>query len=370
MTMPTVSSAHTLVSGERFFLKEIELDPSVSAAAQVEMALEESSPFPLAQLYYGFVVAADGAKALTYAAYRRRFTAEETAEWAGATAVLPDFLGLLGPAPERPLLVLQVHPAGVSGVAWDGRALLPVAILLKSTPEPSDEQMKEMIAELSRLAGLADPGVQRLDGPTGVGQDENGSAIFRIAGEEAARFSAAAIGNADVRDKPFLHEKRREEARIRGWLWAFGVVSGLLLIAVGLEFAIAAMGLWNERREELVSAQAGEVSRIETAQTLATLIEDLAAREEKPLEWLSMVSSLRPRSVQFTRVSSNNDRSLLIDAQTGDAAAVGTYETILRQRPELAGVEVRDIRSREGLTSFSLALQFKPAGAASQEGQP
>lgn len=230
--------------------------------------------------------------------------------------------------------------------------------------------MKEMIAELGRLAGLEDPGVQRLDGPTGVGEDENGSAIFRIEGEETVRFSAAAVANADVRDKSFLQEKRREEARSRGWLWAFAAVSGLLLIAVALEFATASLGLWNERRRGLVSAQSAEVSRIETAQTLATLIEDLAAREEKPLEWLSLVSSLRPRSVQFTRVSSNNDRSLVIDAQTGDAAAVGTYETTLRQRPEVAEVEVRDIRSREGLTSFSLALQFGPAAAATQEAQP
>ena len=370
MSMPTDSSAHVLVAGDRFFVKQIDLDPAVATASQVEMALEECSPFPLAQLYHGFVVGADGAQALAYSAYRRRFTAEETAEWPGAAAVLPDFLGLLGPAPDRPLLVVQVHPAGMSGVAWDGRARLPAAVLLKAMPEPAEDQVKEMISELSRQAGLTDAEVKRLDGPTGVGQDENGGAVFRVAGGETARFPAAAVVNADVRDKSFLQERRREEGRRRVWIWALRAASGLLLAAAGLELAAVGLGFWNARRQALVSAQAGEVARIETAQTLAIRIEDLAAREEKPLEWLSLVSSLRPRSVQFTRVASNNDRSLVIDARTGDAAAVGAYETILRQRDEIAGVEVRDIRSREGLTSFVLGLQFKPAGAASQEDQP
>lgn len=370
MIMQTASSVPTLVAGERFFLKQIDLDAAVAPAAQVEMALEESAPFPLTQLYYGFVVGADGAQALVYAAYRRRFTEAETAEWPAAAAVLPDFLGLLGPAPDRPLFVLQAHPGGLRGVAWDGRARLPVATLMQATPEPPEEQVKEMIAELSRRTGLADVEVKRLDGAIGVGQDESGGAIFRIAGEETARFPAAAVVNADVRDKPFLHERRRDEARRRGWVWALRAVSGLLLVAVGLELAIVALGAWNERRRARVTAQAGEVARIETAQTLATRIEDLAAREEKPLEWLSLVSSLRPRSVQFIRVVSNNDRSLVVDAQTGDAAAVGAYETILRQRPEIAGVEVRDIRSRDGLTNFALAVQFKPALAGNPEEEP
>jgi hypothetical protein len=37
--------------------------------------------------------------------------------------------------------------------------------------------------------------------------------------------------------------------------------------------------------------------------------------------------------------------------------------------PELASVETRDLRSREGITSFVLALTYKPA-ALHQEGAP
>lgn len=370
MTTPTVASAPVLVRGDRFFLKEIELDPAVPAATQVEMALEESSPFPLAQLYRGFVTSPDGTRALGYAAYRRRFTAEEIAEWPDAPAVLPDFLALLGLPPDRPLAVLHVHPDGLGGVVWNGTTGLPVVVAIKAMPDPSEEQVQEMSAELARQAGLEGIETKRLDGPVGVGLDENGETVFRIAGGETARFPAASIAHADVRDKSFLEEKRREDTRRRGWVWAMRMAVGLLLVAVGLELAGMALGVWAGRKQTLVASQSADVRRIETAQTLATRIEDLAAREEKPFEWLSLVSSPRPRSIRFTRVASNNDRTLVIDAETAHAEAVGEYEAVLRRNPVVTGLEVRDIRSREGLTSFVLALQFDTAVRKAAEDRP
>jgi len=372
MITPPANSALSLVPGDRFFLKEIELDPTVPAAKQVEMVLEESSPFPLAQLYFGFVVRADGARALAYAAYRRRFTAEEIAEWSESGAVLPDFLGLIGPVPTKPQVVVQVQPGGVSGAAWDGRGGLPVAVVARAMSEPTEAHIAELTTELRQRLGHEDVEVRRLDGPTGVALAEDGAAVFRIAGEETARIPAAAVAEADVRDKTFLEDKRRDDSRRQGWMWAFRAAVALLLVAAGLDVAAGGLGFLTRRREARVAARADEVHRIETAETLATKIEDLTARQEKPLEWLARAGSLRPRAIQFTRVSSNNDRTLAIEAQTGDPAAVGAYEGVLRQNQEIAAVDLHDIRSREGMTSFALDLTFKPAESAStgQGGQP
>jgi hypothetical protein len=369
MSAPLSISAVTLVPGERFFLKEVTLDPAVGTAAQVELALEESSPFPLAQLYHGFVASPDGKLALAFAAYRRRFTAEDLAEWPAAPAVVPEFLALLGPPPAEPLVVLQVNAGGLVGVAWDGRASLPVAVMCKSLPDPTETQQAEMTSQLRRLAGPGEIAVRKLAGPAGVGLDESGGAVFRIEEQEMARFTAAALAEADVRDKAFLEEKRREDSRRRGWTWGLVAAVAALLLAVGLEISAGALGVWNQRRRAAVAGQAEEVRRIETAQTLATRIEDLSARQEKPFEWLSVVSAVRPRSIQFVQMESNNDRSLTINAQTTDAAAVGAYEAALRQREELEQVETRDLRSREGLTSFVLAVKFKPqAGSPATQG--
>src|SRR5688572_22604919 len=69
---------------------------AAEAATQVELALEAASPFPLAQLYYGWVWAPGAERAFVFAAYRRRFTVEQTADWQGAEVVLPAFATVVG----------------------------------------------------------------------------------------------------------------------------------------------------------------------------------------------------------------------------------------------------------------------------------
>ena len=64
-------------------------DAKAFVAAQVELALEALAPFPLAQMYYGHFWKTGAANALVFAAYRKRFTAEQTEAWHDAEAVMP-----------------------------------------------------------------------------------------------------------------------------------------------------------------------------------------------------------------------------------------------------------------------------------------
>jgi hypothetical protein len=119
----------------------------------------------------------------------------------------------------------------------------------------------------------------------------------------------------------------------------------------------------NRQAEAAVTQRAEEAARIETAETVAKRVEDLTARPERPFEWLAAASAARPRSVQFLRTGSRGDRTLEIEAQTADAADAGVYEAALRQLPQVERVETRELRAREGMTSFVMAVKFK-AGAA------
>ena len=84
-----------LLPGNRFFVRRLALDgPDVQA--QVNLALEALSPFPLEQMLVGHLVAADGRAALIYAAHRRRFTPEESLAWPEDCQVVPEFLALCG----------------------------------------------------------------------------------------------------------------------------------------------------------------------------------------------------------------------------------------------------------------------------------
>ena len=88
---PPPRQAAVLPDG-RFFARVIDVAPDATAAdvaAQVELALETLAPFPLPQLFHGHLWKAGIPRALVYAAYRKRFLADESDGWSSAEVVLP-----------------------------------------------------------------------------------------------------------------------------------------------------------------------------------------------------------------------------------------------------------------------------------------
>jgi hypothetical protein len=369
---PTSAEPLVLVPADRFFLQLVPLDSGAPAADQVALALEGLSPFPLVQMYHGFVADTSGTRALAFASYRRRFTAEEQAGWPDAAAVIPDIVALLGPVPSQSTIVVHVSPDRLLGAAWDGRQTLPVAVRAQVPLGDAAAAETAMIEELTRASGLSSPRINRLDGDLVAEWNDRTEAVFRVGKSETLRLSQVAVTGADIRDKSFLEEKQFRRRQDRRWWGAAVAAVAVLAVALGVDLAAGGYALWNQREQAELKAHAGEVKNIEAAQTMAFRIEQLAVRQQRPLEWLSAIGSARPRSVQFTRVVGRNDRTLEIEAQTTNANDVGLFESALRKLPELDHVEIRDLRAREGMTSFVIALAFKPTPAAATggEGQP
>lgn len=360
-----------LVPADRFFLQPVSLDSSVPAADQVALALEELSPFPLVQMYHGFVANAAGTRALAFACYRRRFSAEEQAAWPAAAAVVPDIVALLGPVPTGPALVIHATAERLLGAAWDGQQTLPVAVQARAVAGDAADSEAMLLEELKRAGAPADAKITRLSGPIEAGWSDRTEAVFRVGARETMRLPAVALAAADVRDKSFLEEKQTRRKQDRRWWGAALVATGLAAIALLLDLTGAGYAWWNHRDRSALAQRAEEVRGIEAAQTMAVRIEQLAERQQRPLEWLSAIGTARPRSVQFTRVVGRNDRTLEIDAQTANANDVGAFEAALRKLPNLEHVDIRIQQTREGMTSFVVALAFKPAPASpTVEGQP
>ena len=115
-----------------FFSRTIPVAAGASTAevvGQVGLALEALSPFPLAQLYFGYYLPPGADRALAFAAYRRRFTAEQLAEWNGAELVLPAFAAVLG-CDAQPATTVVLDGAGRP----DRRPLGPGARALGRAP--------------------------------------------------------------------------------------------------------------------------------------------------------------------------------------------------------------------------------------------
>ena len=358
-----------VVPADRFFFHFVTLQPETGADTQVELALEGIAPFPLAQLYHGYLVSPDRKRVMIFAAYRRRFSAAETEAWASAEAVLPASLALTGEPPGEKMLVVNARETGLTGVAWDGVSSLPVTVLAQATAEPPDElQCGAFVADLRAHSGLPDAPVRMLPGESGVGWNPEGGLEFSVGEFKTARLPLAALGSADVRDRPFLAERanlRRRGLRLWRGVAAAAAVAGL---AAALDLSALVLGGWVRRNRVLVEERILPVRRVETDQALAARIEDLANRRLRPFEMLGVISAPRPRAIQFLRARTQGLNTVEVEAQTPNAVEVGNYEAILRALPVLERVEMRDLRLRAGLTTFVLSVTFRPGAWRGERG--
>ncbi|WP_052362228.1 hypothetical protein [Geminisphaera colitermitum] len=367
-----------LLPGDRFFVRTIALAEDTSVEDQVILALEGLSPFGPAQLYYGYVTAPDRKSALAYAAYRRRFTADETATWEQTGSVLPEFLPLLASRPKRDGVVLHQGPARITGLAWRNGEALPSVLLVR---ECLGADQQKFAAELCARAGLpADAEVTVVQGPLNGAVRDDGDVELRVAGTGTIGgvtgahspfvLRVADLDMADVRDREFLAARERA-ARRDNWLWRGVQLIICLIIGAALVEVGASLLRWQAtKRQARIAAQTSDVEHLLTAQGLAQRIGELSERRLMPLEMLALINPGRPQSITFLRVVTRSATELEIEAQSKTPADVSTYQEVLRNLPAIASEQTRINRSSEGLTSFIITLAFKPDALRAANGAP
>lgn len=366
-TPPT--SPVILLPSERFFVRGVPLATDAAVGPQVELALENVAPFPVGQLYYGFLMNPAGDRALVYAAYRKRFSATETADWSAARAVLPAFFALLGNPPKTAAIRLWTEAGRLTAAAWNGRDELPMAVMARETTEATAADTRSaLLADLRERTGLTDATVHELSGLAAAAFSMTKGTVSVELKTAALTLSSTATGLADVRDKDFLAQRQQTMKRdLRLWR-AFQICVGGLAAALVLEAGLFAANFKVKSVKGIVQQQSAEVQKIETAQALTTRIGEMTRSRLKPFEMIALVNQNRPASIQFVRATTTGTFSLEVDAQTSTAPDVGQFEAILRATPELAAIEVRDLRSRDGVTSFTLSITFKPAALQKEGG--
>jgi hypothetical protein len=367
--------AATFAPTDRFFLRLVPLAPELPAPAQVELALEGLAPFPAAQLYWGCCVARDRTSALVYAAHRRRFTAEETAAWERAELVVPDLLALLGAAPAGATMLVYASDHRLSGAVWSGQASWPVAVHTRTFAEPPAEDVRrQFAAELEGKAGLSGTPVRFVTGTPRARRDGD-SLVLELVDAAGAVITATAVARAeqaglDIRDPAFLDKRRRDRQRGE-FVWKLLLAGGAAAaLAAVFEAGALTFSLVNRSLHGRVALQAAVVEKLATANSLTSRVDELTHRRLRFFEMLSTINEPRPHSILFTRTGTSGRHGLEIEAQTNSADDVGTYEAALRRLAPLEKVEIRDLRARDGVTTFALTVAFKNETAAGPGGAP
>lgn len=351
-----------LLPDDRFFSTVVPLSTEGDAGTvseQVELALEALSPFPVAQLYHGYFTRPGATRALAFAAYRKRFTTDETATWEGMDLVTPAFAALLAaPAPEGATTWVQTRADGLTAVYFDDASGVPAAVrtcvFAADAGEP--ERVAARTALLREFAGSRS--VVDLTAPEPQPSVE-GELAFKSAGLQA-RIDEASAPALDVRDKADLAALQRSRVRDR-WLWrtVIGVAAVIALCALS-ELALLGGKAWLATREATIAAQAPRVAEVMTKQMLATRIEELASKRLLPLEMISTISSAKPPSIQFLNTSTNGLYTMAIQAQTSAQGEIDVFQSALNQLGVCERVEVQDLNVRSGVSTFTLTVTFKP----------
>jgi len=354
-------------------VRRIGLDPGAATEPQVELALEAGAPFALEQLYYGWLRSAAGDSALVFATHRRRFVGTD---WADAPAVLPAFLPLLLDPPSKTQWRIHQSDTSITVVAWDGTGSLPAVVMSRGFAPGAESATREaLLGDVSVRLGTPRPETEEYIGPAEVRNLRPGSGWEVLlqgpaAAELRVRCEGPLLETADVRDRAVL-QTRRQRLRVNRQLWrGFAASLAVILLAGLLDLTVFAGDKLLARQRGALAERAAAVATIETAQALGGRIEELAQRRFRPFEMLAVINLSRPANVQFIRCINQGQHTLEIEAQARDAGSVGVFEGALRAVAALESVEIRDVRLRDGLTTFQLTAIFKPEAFTGAGGNP
>ncbi len=338
---------------------------AAEAAAQIELALESVSPFPLAQLFYGWFWTPGAERALVFAAYRRRFTSEQTAGWQSAEFVLPTFAAVFGANVQPATTVILASPENLTTIHWNNGSVPAQVLSLPLAPDATDEDRARARDELLRAIGGSKTVIDLVAPPAAAPAANDREIVFR-AGELVSRLPAATAAALDVRDKIELATLRAARRRdVILWRVALGSAAALVLLGA-LEIGRLGGLQWQKVRLAKLNAQRPRVESIIAANSLAIRIEDLATKRLLPLEMLTVIMGenreIIPPNMKFTRVQADTTRgiyTLTVEGQTNNAGEISLYQAALEKLPACEKVEIQPLPGRGDLAPFRLVVTFK-----------
>ncbi len=339
--------------------------PAGEVVSQVGLALEALSPFPLAQLYHGYYRPEGSDRALAFAAYRRRFTAEQVQSWTGADIVIPAFAAVLGAAVQPSTTVVLSAPDGLTAVHWD-QAGVPSGVLHMPLAEGvGDDERARLRQQLLKSSGESRTVVDVPSPPAPRAGGSDAEVAFE-AGSLRSVLPTAVVAALDVRDKGDLAALARARGRdMILWRTTVAALAACLLFLLG-EGALLFTGFWQAARVAKVAAQRPTVARIMDEQDLASRIDELSTKRLLPLEMISAISPevvlpKAPPAIQFLRAQTSGLYTIIVEAHTSSAGEIAGYKTAIERNPACEKVEIKDQHSKDSEISFTLVVTFKPA---------
>lgn len=365
----SVESPVLVLPGHVFFVDRIELPAgleSTDISDFAELCLEDLAPFPVEQLYWGFLHHEPDGAILLYATYKERIAELGHKDVHHFQWVLPDFATTFGAYfPEAKTLLLE---------SADGGSLIslePGAVLLShvksyapdSKAPPSAESSRPLVIHIDSIA-LNDQGLPTFHFKARERIDESTTGHWKQVSP-----SESQLWQADIRDREFKKTERNNR-KLSAWLGRATAYAGvfiiLLLVLEGLLYAGA---FWLQAENQKIARQAPDVRRVEDKQSLMNKLDQVAQNELRPIAILDALNQSRPEGIYFTKTVAEDQNRITID---GIARTISELNAYLEALEATGSFQLKDSDriTRGGKTTFSATLDYTHSTTGDRPGRP
>ncbi len=374
MTTPSTSSGFigrlfapparqvALLPDGRFFARAVPLAPDTTAATvaeQIELALETLSPFPLAQLYYGHHWVPGAAHALVFAAYRKRFPAEETEAWHAAELVVPAFAVLLTVPAASGTVRILVGSDAITLVQWGSGAEVASQVTVHPLPPEAGETERTAARDQVLRSLGSNVTAEEWTMPVLAGATDGGEFTF-ISAEQEIKLTHTDAVALDVRDKLEHMQRQKEKKRdILLWRTFLGLAALIGLCVLGQGAVLIGKSRLQSQQKVLADRQP-EVKQLTETEQLADQIEQVITRRLLPLEMLSIVNSKIPVNTILISSSMDGLYNFTAQARTNTPTEIDEFKAALLKLPQCDKVDITDSPINNGIANFKIVVRFKP----------
>lgn len=353
---PTIASAY-------LFIDQVEMPPELKQnelSNYVELRLEETSPFDIDQMLWGYVGSADGSRLIIYAtlAVRLREAGIEAGEeqaW-----VLPDFIPLLHARFDQPTRVLIGADGDGTECCFDKNRAGPVSVKVCSKKLPKSETIRP-----------TDESTIRLDAPS-YRIDAAGHTRFELAAAgggllpEALRSGTLrapeedALWNADLRAPLFKANecKRRHLSRRLSTIGKGLVIATLVLIPLQVLLILA--NIWLSHEEATLSQRGPAVQAIMEQQDLTQKLDRIVGNQwADSITVMEAINQYRPVKIHLNSVTIDNSDQVSLEGVSATVDELNLYIGKLVSDASFSLVDAPKTLTRSGETSFIVTLKPK-----------
>lgn len=358
------------VPGACFYSEAIELPEGIQpqdVESFLSLELEDKAPFPVDNLYFGYVLDSTTAPrhAFLYASYSERARQSATDDIGTAFYALPAFFPFLPWPHETAQAHFVLNAGNLSLMAFDATVSVPQhiwSLALKEDATQGDlmEAQKQLTALCDTRRYPIDPELLELD--NFHVQEDDSLACFRVGDKASAPWrtkTTTQLWQGDLRDVFFQREEIQKRSTDRKLWWGLLSGSGLAVVLLLVTLVMGGTQMWLTRKESFLREQSKRVAQIEDNDNLLRRLDQFSAQELRPFKMLDVLNEGRPDTLYFVSARAEDLIELSLEGNARSVDEVNIYKERLEGHEDLAQVNLESITSTGGAVRFSMRARFR-----------